>query len=189
MPPTGWHHMEGEFRIDGTDFLNVIDKVRIFRESNGIPVGDPKADVTAYICSRFPRQCTAVPGEVTHVPVGRALPNQRPRLLDRVAYWVTYVFKYKHKLTDPETAAVRAEVCRSCPKNREWSNCIVCGDLIGEIKRITNLIRESKTTVHDEELKGCDCHGYNLKAAVWVERPGCRAADAPPQCWVPVMQE
>lgn len=79
-----------------------------------------------------------------------------------------------------EIAARRAEICRACPQNQQWSRtCSACEENVSHaVKNFAKLGPDVDTN----GLKGCQHFGYSLPVAVRVAfkefDPG-----APEKCW------
>lgn len=81
---------------------------------------------------------------------------------------------------DPEVARQRAEICRKCPANRDWTkSCHVCEQ---GVKVAAKTLAEAGPKVDVSSLKACSHFGYHLGTAV---RIAFRTFDdtAPEQCW------
>lgn len=186
IPPTGWHYFQDiphadPFRLSDRSPSSLVEKIKQFRIDNGIfPIGDPMADLIDYYLKNWP---AFVLGQVKGKVQIAARVGNKPRLLDRVAQWAldlsrTQGIEYVYE----EQAKQRAQICLSCPKNRQWRTCAACTDLTKATDRRINVVLGSRGRY--PSLLGCQSCGHDNAAAVWLNSGINRASDVPEFCWV-----
>ena len=177
VPPTGWHFMEGDVRLEAPipDELEIV--IADYRRVNGLPPGDPHIDLINYICTNFHDHCgkSFVSAESA---VGKP---QRPRLLDRVAAWAITVWRHgKLAYVSQEEARRRAAICVECPRHGSWDHCTTCGALIKDTQSMCAHLRAGRDRLPG--LMGCHEGGFDCSAAVWLKGV-TTGSDSPANCW------
>jgi hypothetical protein len=188
VPPGGFHFIETfegrEKRIDGDSFENVARNLLLFRLANQRPPGNPSADVSNFVCTRWPHYCTdTAPREVA--PTNSM---QTPGgLAGRIAAWMSDLLKLQNDTADISSAVAesRAEICAKCPVNVSYvSGCGACMD---NIQRLSFVFRAGRTLPADPMLQGCAATGQHNPSAVWAKNlPQISPDDAakmPSNCW------
>jgi hypothetical protein len=177
VPPTGWHFMEGDIRLEASipDELEVV--IADYRRVNGLPPGDPHRDLINFICSKFPSHCGKAFVSMTPAQ-GKA---QRPRLLDRVAAWAVTTWRHgKLVHVHQDEAKRRAEICMLCPRHGSWDHCETCGALIKDTKVMCSHLRQGRAAFGG--LMGCHEGGFDCSAAVWLKGI-TTGSNQPANCW------
>ena len=193
--PEGWHyiqfnpHIGATQRIESHSCVDLIQAIVDFRMTNQIPIGDPLADLEAYVCQTFPSFCHSIPGAIVSVQVSVSSErSSTPQsFVDRVVDWM------EHQLNDvspailvlEHTALERAAICEKCPKNLNWKTA--CSTCNGNVDRLATLIRQGNRLVRDMKLKACAVTGQENRTAVWLKEDrldSTNDTNAPAECWL-----
>ena len=54
VPHGGWVYMQGDIRLIGSTFDDLVRSVKVHRYHNGIPAGDIEKDIEEQIAEKFP---------------------------------------------------------------------------------------------------------------------------------------
>lgn len=158
----------------------LVEAVQSFRLSNGLPVGDPVADVADYIKKVSPLN-DKWKGRV----IGQARRRDIAPIIHELRQWIDATAQAKPRFVLNEEASQRALVCLKCPQNIRWevSGCGACNE---DIETRSYALRQAKRTPGELALKACRLHRVHLPAAVLLDRDYLppRHPDAPPPCWV-----
>lgn len=186
--PTGWHFVSPQgYRIPLKGELPsakaVIDAIMQYRLENNVPVGDPQADMEAFVCSTYPTYCR--PKNQVVPP-----PNAGPKggNVDLIVAWANalYVQVGRLALVPQKEAEERAATCIRCPMQMDWaSGCPPC---VTSAQRLLSILRQGKdvSTGLSGTLKGCSCYGWDNRTAVHLDLshlPPVNPA-SPDFCWV-----
>jgi hypothetical protein len=167
--------------IEAAGFAELVTALEGYRIANGIPVGDPKGDILAYIAKKTYR--SNIPD--AHQPQ----PSTEPKTLrDRVTQWLSDRFMGAQsrslQLVDEQEAQRRADICVSCPRNQTWK--VGCPPCISNNERVVLLLTQGKQVSNSSLLLGCESCGHDNESAVWLQREllGQVGEDAPTYCWM-----
>lgn len=185
IPPDGFHYYQDGVRLTGNNEKELITLMQSHRMMFGRPrVNEAECieDYYKYVCDEHPHFCYPEVGEAQPILVHRKL--TKPRLLDRVSYWISYLWRQGDKTIVPiEEAQRRSRICDKCKECRVWDNCHTCGNLIAEVKRILNMVRQGQN-LDVIKNKGCNVHGFDCESAVFLKTGFTKLSDAPKECWV-----
>ena len=179
IPPSGWHYIDGDARLNGSDYSNLLSVVESYRAENHIPIGDVEGDVTSYICSNYPNFCHGVDMvSVTSV-------NPSGELLNDIQTWAKNIQNSNKPViyvTD-ELAEERAKTCRACEFNTNWrGGCTSC---INATDRLTASVRQGRETDSSAVLGGCNVMRHDNRTAIFLDKEGLqKAANLPSNCWM-----
>jgi hypothetical protein len=188
VPPGGFHYIEKhdgvEIRIESHSFDAVVEAVLRYRVNNGLPPGNPQADVYGYVCGQWPHFCTESGGY--NMIVGRRPSGNEP-LSRRIVHWMTLLWRMgAGNEAAPETAKQRAAICAECPFNSDF-RAGGCGSCIDGIERLGFTWLRQRSTPSDKLLKGCRITGqYNLCAVQAQVQPPLQPGEweqLPAVCW------
>ena len=179
IPPSGWHYVESDVRLDAHSFPNLISVVENYRAENHLPIGDVEGDVTSYICSNYPHFCHGVDMvSITSV-------NPSGDLLNDIQTWA----KNLQNATKPimfvtdELAEERAKTCRGCPNNSNWRGG--CSSCIASTDRLSASVRQGRDTESSAVLGGCSIMRHDNRTAIFLDREELqKASNLPDNCWV-----
>jgi len=182
IPPTGWHYIDGDVRIDSFSYDELVKAVQHYRAENHLPIGDVEGDISAYICGNWPHFCHGV-DSVTVVSVNK--PTMQSELLDDIQTWAKNILqssKPVNYVTD-ELAEERAKTCRNCEKNYNWQGgCSAC---ISATNRLTANVRQGRDTHSSRVLGGCLIQRHDNRAAIFLDRDEhIKASGLPENCWL-----
>jgi hypothetical protein len=161
IPPSGWHYIESDVRLNGSDYSNLLSVVESYRAENHIPIGDVEGDVTSYICSNYPNFCHGVDMvSVTSV-------NPSGELLNDIQTWAKNIQNSNKPViyvTD-ELAEERAKTCRACVNNINWrGGCTSC---INATDRLSASVRQGRETDSSAVLGGCNVMRHDNRTAIF----------------------
>jgi len=173
---TGWTYVDESTgtKLHGGNRLDLIQRVRAWRELNQFPVGDPEADVDAYICRFNAKIC----GGRTARPAVAS--EKRAQVADRVRSWLGRLVATRSFVrVSPAEAVQRAAVCRSCPFNVEYSSG--CGSCNAAALKVRGALLKGAPEGSIANLAGC--HRYGWDNAVAVQMSHGPDSTAPEGCW------
>lgn len=182
--PTGWHYMQGRFRINAEGHEELIQNVIEWRVQNGTPVGDVESDVESYICSHFPDQChpefRGIKKTIMQIP-----PKANNRFIDKLTQWGLSIKNLKESqdlVTDAE-ANRRGESCINCIHNVSWEN--QCKPCVANGLRLFTLIRKNRDSAHWRKLSACNLFNHCNRTAIFLNKDLIPMNDAAPDhCWI-----
>ena len=181
IPPTGFHYMQSDVRLEGYSLEDLIKTVSNFRAENNLPAGDPSGDVADYICSNWPHFCHSV-DRVT-INVGSSV--QQNELLNDIQVWARNLLTSDREriLVGDELAEARAKICRACPSNVNWRGG--CSSCISATERISANLRQARDTTSTPVLGGCKTLRHDNRTAVFLQPDELSvSADLPADCWL-----
>ena len=191
IPPGGWHYLQktplGEVRLDGADKIATIDAITQFRINNSITLGSPEDDLDNFICSQWPHFCGSA--SILGEPYVQEY-SEPKNFREVVTGWLANKYSQTGKaaLVDEETAEERAQICNTCPQNREWK--IGCPPCVTNAERIALMVAQNHKT--ETKVMGCAIAGHDNATAVHLPEPLLRhrnryteelQSDAP-HCWM-----
>jgi hypothetical protein len=182
IPPGGWHYYDGDVKLIGNTYGNLIEVVTNYRAENHIPIGDIEGDVNSYICSKNPNYCHGV-DMVTVKSVNP--PNQKTELLNDITVWAknTINSNKEVKLVSNELAEQRAKICLYCKYNYEWRGG--CGACVNATERLLSSIRNAKETKSSKHIGGCKLLRHDNKTAVFLNKENITSSNSiPRECWL-----
>lgn len=200
--PGGWHYEEGKMIIeDAISYEDLINRLAEYRAVNGLPLGDPQADIDNYICTTYPNMCGRQPAPqeegVDPVELSYGQPVQKSSR-ERVMQWAVNRMQKAGQIefVDAEEADRRAAICNACPKKIQWNEpiegCPGCAVYVEEAEAKLVKLRANKSTAYVLNLYGHSCAvaGHDLETACWLEEPALKhrknykKSQFPTQCWL-----
>jgi len=169
---------------DGTllkahSWRSLYDKVREHRRINRKPPGDPENEVQAQACARSPQLChediPSVPTPRTGKQVTESFKSAVLRSMSEMAQRVD---KKEVNFVNDGLAAARADVCRRCPMQKEIGGG--CGSCKAAVKALAKQIRGKHPELPGD---GCSIFKIHTPSAAYLDDPGVRRDDLPPECW------
>jgi hypothetical protein len=182
IPPGGWHYIDGDARITGYNYDDLVASVRNYRAENNLPSGDPVGDINSYICSNWPRNCHGV--DMVSVTSVEPLTGSI-ELMNDVQVWAKNILNSNkpHPLVTDEVAEERAKICRSCPQNINWR--AGCNSCIAAADRLCASIRQARETKSTEVLGGCRMLRHDNRTAVFLDKDVLHKTNTLPNtCWL-----
>jgi hypothetical protein len=182
IPPSGWHYIEGDVRLNGHDYYKLLSVVESYRAENHLPSGDVEGDVNSFICSNWPTFCHGV----DMVSVTSVNPStETTELMNDIQTWaknMLYANRPLQMVTE-ELAEQRAKTCRNCPKNSNWRGG--CSSCIASTERITASVRQGRDTASSAVLGGCMVQRHDNRAAIFFDKEEFqKATELPANCWL-----
>lgn len=168
-PPGYWtypRHPERPTTSDPNDFIwggdlqNLVAKVHEFRVINGLPLGDPEAEIQDYICRTRGAQCVPA-NPAKPLPGRKARGGDVARFLSAMASWME-----NGGYVEQDEAERRAEICAGCQYNTpvDDAGCFGC---FGLAARVMQVIGNRKTRL-DGSLQFCGVCGCNNAVQAFV---------------------
>ena len=182
IPPSGWHYYDGDVRLNGYSYANLLEITEDYRAENNLPSGDVEGDVNSYICSNWPAFCHGV-DMVVVTSVNK--PSQASELLTDIQTWAKNILHSKkpHPLVTEEVAESRAKICLSCPNNANWRQG--CRSCIAAADRLSASIRQGKDTKTSSKLGGCKTMRHDNRSAVFFDKDTLdKSGNLPDNCWL-----
>lgn len=174
--------MEGDFKITGSSYKNLLDNVTTYRAENHIPVGDVEGDVTNYICGNWPHFCHGVDMVVV---TSVTSPTSQSDLMNDISTWARNILHSNKQvnLVSDELAEERAKICRQCPNNVNWRGG--CSSCIAATDRISASIRNARDTKSSAVLGGCKLLRHDNRSAIFFDKEMLSISnDLPNFCWL-----
>lgn len=182
IPPGGHHYYEGDAKITGSTFADLVRNIENYRAENHFPIGDPETDATNYTCGNWPNFCHGV--DMVVVKSINA-PNPRTELLSDITTWAKNVLHSNHavNLVSNELAEARAQTCAKCKFNAKWRSG--CGSCIVAADRLSTSIRHGRDTNTSKKLGGCALMRHDNRSAVFMDKDQInKTSNIPDNCWV-----
>jgi hypothetical protein len=183
MPPGGWRYVQPEtdFEFSASTLRGLVQKVTSHRETNGLPVGDPRADIEAFVCAQLPVGSE----DCTHVLEGDYALKTHFTMEDVKRFLQAAVSALGSEgLVVQEEAERRASICAACPLNTTVSGCWRCKGLAEWLFRLIG----ARTTAHASRLNQCGVCGCAIKAKIWLPQSVARKVSEgytfPSWCWL-----
>jgi len=182
-PPDGFVYRDAHGVLHTADSWKALcRKVRKYRESNKLPMGEPEMDVMAQACQRNSNLCNE--SKPFEFPPQDSNPKSavKPRLLS----WLNELRKAveeRHEqlvFVSQEEAVARAEICARCAKN------VLLPDGCSACRTALTALRNSVMGSHrhaDKRLGGCEVLGSDLPTAVHLDEVRIGKAELPAGCW------
>lgn len=182
IPPSGHHYMEGDVKITGSSYKNLLENVTNYRAENHIPVGDVEGDVTNYICGNWPHFCHGVDMVVV---TSVTSPTGRSELMNDISTWARNILhsNERNQLVSDDLAEQRAKICRQCQNNVNWRGG--CSSCIAATDRICASIRNARDTKSSAVLGGCKLLRHDNRTAIFFDKDKLSESnDLPEFCWL-----
>lgn len=158
VPPRGWHFIEQGERITGSTPDDVAEKLESIRIRHGRPVGDPMAEIVAYVAANWP---TLVEKDLEAISVSPEEQMPANGLGDAVLGFLHRQAHLPHLGTvAKELQGERAKTCLACPHHTPHG---ADGKLKDEIERRSYLLRQGQTI---SGLSCCTHHKWDARVAV-----------------------
>ncbi len=182
IPPSGWHYFEGDVRLNGSNYDDLLSVVEHYRAENHLPFGDVEGDVNSYICSNWPNFCHGV----DMVSVTSVHPETNTTaLMNDIQTWAKNILYANRpiQMVAEELAEARAKTCRSCPQNVNWRGG--CNSCIESTDRISASVRQARDTESSAVLGGCMLQRHDNRSAIFLDRDEFhKATNLPENCWL-----
>jgi len=182
LPPSGWHYIEGDVRINGVTYDSLIQNVEHYRAENHLPSGDVEGDVNSFICSNWPQFCHGV----DMVAITSVNPEtDTMALLNDIQSWAKNLQQSQEpiNMVTDELAEARAKTCRNCPENVNWRGG--CSSCISTTERLTAGVRQGRDTASSAVLGGCKSMRHDNRTAIFIDKDQfLKATNLPANCWL-----
>ncbi len=178
-PPDGYvfRESDGSFhRSDGWKHLE--EKVRDYRERNGLPVGNVMEDIMNQTCAKVPSFCNEnTPFVLQSNPSGM---SHNQRVLSWLAAMLGYFRLKAIRRTDRAEAARRAEICKNCPMQAALNtSCGACVSMVGSVRQ---QIADGDPLRH-QNLHPCSVLGEDMVLSVEINQSPAVNPALPAHCW------
>ena len=182
LPPSGWHYIEGDVRINGVTYDTLIKNVEVYRAENHFPSGDVEGDVNSFICSNWPQFCHGV----DMVAITSVNPEtDTTALANDIQTWAKNLQQSQEpiNMVTDELAEERAKTCRNCPENVNWRGG--CSSCISTTERLTAGVRQGRDTKSSAVLGGCKSMRHDNRTAIFIDKDQfLKATNLPANCWL-----
>jgi hypothetical protein len=182
LPPGGYHYIDGDVKITGRTYENLIENVTSYRAENHISIGDIEGDVINYICGNWPHFCHGVDMVVV---TSVKTPTNASDLMNDISVWAKNVLHStkRNNLVSDELAEERAKTCRICPHNINWRGG--CSSCVAATDRICASIRNARDTKSSAVLGGCRVLRHDNRSAIFFDKDNLSVSnDLPDFCWL-----
>ena len=182
VPPSGFHYIDGDVRLQGYSYLNLIKVVENYRAENNLPSGDVRGDIDTYLCGNWPHNCHGTES-VIHVSVTPQ--TATTELLSDIQTWAKNMLhsNVKLDLVSDEIAEKRSKTCLDCPQNVNWR--AGCGSCIVATDRISASIRQGRDTPSSQVLGGCRIMRHDNRSAIFFDKDVLqKSGNIPNNCWL-----
>lgn len=171
--PGGWHYpVPGGPTIKGENAQDLIDKVTEYRVCNGLPIGDPKSEITAWYTIHFPFTVENCEAEE---------PNHPDELRDGVYAWINDLWKNPpHEYAEPDEVVRRQDTCKKCP----WRADIPKSDSRAALESERRLFLLSRGGLGPSELGVCRFAAWDNRLACMLTKEKIDCGECPKCCWV-----
>ncbi len=133
--------------LTGQTLPSCAKEVTNFRVENDLPIGDPEAEIRAYVGG-------------TRISLGQSI-----TLRQRVTSWKTNRQFQSHELVDEPEAERRAQICRDCPMNvQHWQDG--CGACFAKTKQDLLALRQAREV--KTKVGACNILGWDNSTSVWL---------------------
>lgn len=178
-PPGGrYSYRDKNVTYEGDTPDALARKLGRYRATHGKPLGDPLADVMAYIYERWPYLCKVV-NEDTEDLNGED--SQNLPLDERVYRWVLKQSASDSTVEMNHIQAERANICQNCPHNKP----IVFSDHYKQqqFQRTAYIVSAGKMMGSFFRLGGCEKYGWDNRI-MCAKKHASLPSDAPETCWI-----
>ncbi len=184
MPPGGWRYIQPEtgFEFKASTLRVVIQKVAEHRRANGLPAGDPSADIQDFVCAQLPigsENCI-------HELEGEDYALKTHFTMEDVKRFIQAAISAlgSRGLVEQPEAERRAALCASCPLNTTVGGCWRCKGLADWLFRLIG----ARNTAHAGRLNQCGVCGCSIKAKIWLPLDVAQGVSEgykfPSWCWL-----
>lgn len=165
--PDNWDFWQDGVWFSAPEKSDLIKKVRDYRITNSLPLGDPAQEVTDFNAAK------------TRTVYSKKIPvNMR----ERVVKWLEAHLRVKPKFVDEETADRRAAICATCPRNTMgWKEATGCKSCIQNANRAGAIILMGRK--QHRPLGACEILNQDNRVAVWLDEPQVPLDSLPDFCW------
>lgn len=179
-PPDGYRFKDANGTLfKGESWRDVRRQVKEYRARNGMPPGDPEAEINAQQCAQTPGLCHGdKPAPVRTTTSGS---NGNERVLN----WLGSVLIARRQngtpaLVDKAAARARAAICAVCPRQKALS--AACDSCLNTIRDSRKVILNGETPVH-QGLSTCGVLGEDTVSSVHLDLAPLDEFDLPLNCW------
>lgn len=186
-PGNGYVYTQTETgqRLRAVSFDLLLKMVEEHRNANNIPMGILwKQEVESQCCKEIISLHPDYKGCVDEMG-HEGKYEGRIWSLDDIRRFLQFVITWLAKggkFVEQAEANRRADMCASCPKNRDVGGCAGCNG----IKRLVGAIKGNRHTHRDNDLRVCHACGCWLETKVWIPKDAMNPEDAPyvENCWM-----
>ena len=186
MPSGGWRYIQPDtgFEFKSPTLRLLAKQVSEHRESNGIALGDVRADIEAFVCAQLPlgaEDCyTQIEGDYSDIAL-----KTRFNMDDVKRFIEAAISALGNRgLVDDREAEARAHICASCPLNTHVKGCWRCVGLADFLFRLIG----TRRTAHASRLNQCGVCGCSIKAKIWLPQDVAQKVSEghkfPSWCWL-----
>lgn len=181
-PPGGWRYIERSTgqSFEANSFVQLVEKVRPHREYKGLPLETLEHDIEEQLCLTLGTPpCIRGPNDPPQVN-DRTHAVSPGMLLDFNRAVFAHI-KEGAKWVELSESRRRAAICRTCPLNKNLSNC-ACTTFYRVVEKLVPV------DLRDKDLGVCAACGCSLNAKVNLTEDVLRASANPENhfpswCW------
>lgn len=176
-PRDGYLFIEADgARIIGDSWPKVFEKVKAYRERQGIPVGNVEEEVISQACQRNPMFCTTETQQQKET-------TRKASLKGRVLAWLSRMVNRKEqqplKFVDENESKERARICNTCPFNSPFvDGCSSCKAAVNSYRDALIGPERAKAP-----LKGCAILGEDIEVSSRIDETRVQNDELPNHCW------
>lgn len=177
-PPGGYTFTDSDGTSHtGSSWPHLVRLVAQHRALTGMLPGDPAREITAVVCMRDPRLCSAGGRDPLHRVDKEAF---YLRVIGWMLKLTETVRRKAVKYVDGITARDRAEICRGCPFQNGWEkDCSSCRESTRAVHR--QLIGDREN--FGKGLLGCLILSEDTSVSVHLDAEKVSNPNLPERCW------
>ncbi|NOS67374.1 MAG: hypothetical protein HOO67_03345 [Candidatus Peribacteraceae bacterium] len=179
-PPSGYIFQDADgTKFRGESWRDVRRQIAEYRARNGMPAGDPEAEINAQQCAQTPGLCHG------DKPVPVRTTNSGTNGNERVMNWLGSILISRRQngtpaVVDKSTARERAAICALCSRQRALS--AACDACLNTIRDSRKAILGGEKPVH-EALHTCGVLGEDCVSSVHLDLAPVADPELPGNCW------
>lgn len=179
-PPDGYRFRDADGTLfKGESWRDVRRQVAEYRARNGMPPGDPEAEINAQQCAQTPGLCHG------DKPAPVRLQGSGSNGNERVLNWLGSILISRRQNGTPAVVSAaeavrRAAICALCPRQKALSSaCEACLNTIRDSRKV---ILNGEKPVH-AALHPCSVLGEDCISSVHLDLAPSSDPELPSSCW------
>lgn len=173
-PIPGGHHYpipDGP-EVTGESVQELVNKVIEYRVLNGLGIGDPLVEITAYYAVNYPFAVES--GD-------REEPPKLDKLTERVYRWVNYLWAHPPKeFVQADEAERRQKICEEC----RWRTDPTEDESRSHEEAERRIFLLSRGSLGPDESGRCRWHCHDNRLACLLPMENLDPDGSPKECWV-----
>jgi hypothetical protein len=178
-PRSGYVFIDADgIRHEARGLESLISKLAEYRIRREMPIGDPIAEVHAYLCALYPRSCQ----RADTVPESVLAQTRMNAISSDVGVWLRETWRKavaREIVWVPDKGVkARVETCTACPYHEKATGaCSACQESLNVVSFQLRAGRDRLS----HKLFTCSRYRRDARVDVLLEQPSDPAA--PPNCW------